>query len=277
MVKFIGAHLSISKGLHTIKHEMEEIDANTCAFFIRNPRGFKTKPLNEIEIKKWQLFVKNTETFLPHAPYIINLANKEQHEKHRDCLDDDLERCSILGIENYNIHPGSDVSNLGRVKAIELIANGINNLKNKNVRVVIENTAGDGKKVGSTFEDLRDIIMNVCNKDRVGVCLDTCHLFGAGYDIRKYEQFDLVMKEFDRIVGLKYLKGMHLNDSKMELGSKKDRHECIGKGKIGLEPFKYIMQSEMFDNIPLILETPVSSEYKNEIKILRNFSKTTNT
>lgn len=271
MKKLIGAHLPIGKGLYTLQSKMENLNTQTCAFFIRSPRSFESKDLTSITINKFKENIKEPSILLPHAPYLINLANKDP--KHIKVLQDDLIKCSQLGIKYYNLHPGSDVLNLGKEKAIKQISDQINQLKNDSVVIVLENLAGDGKKVGNTFEELRDIIENVKDKSLIGVCLDTCHLFGYGYDIRTEEKFENVMNEFDRIVGLKYLKGMHLNDSKMPLGSKKDRHESIGKGKIGLDAFKYIMKSDYFDNIPMILETPDPSIYQEEIDLLRSFEK----
>jgi deoxyribonuclease-4 len=271
MAKLIGGHLSISKGLYTIQEQMENLNSKTCAFFVRNPRGFNSSPLKESDVLKFRNTVENIENLLPHAPYIFNLANKEQQEKHMLSLEDDLKKLELLGIKLYNIHPGSDVNGLGRTKALSLISENINKLKNKSVTIVIENIAGDGKKVGSTFEDLRDIIENVFYKERVGICLDTCHLFAAGYNIKTKEDFEVTMNDFKRIVGIKYLKGVHLNDSKHNLGSKKDRHEHLGKGKIGIEAFKYIMNSTDFENIPMILETPDPLFYSQELTLLRSF------
>ncbi|EJW02098.1 apurinic endonuclease (APN1) [Edhazardia aedis USNM 41457] len=270
MVKLLGAHLSTSNGLHTLQEKMEKLSIKTCAFFVRNPRGFSSKALTDAELLKWKSSIQNPEILLPHAPYIINLANKEQCSKHLEVLEHDLEKLSILGVEYYNLHPGSDVSKLGKDGALKLIISNLNKLKNKKVTVVIENMAGDGKKVGGKFEDLRYIVNNVQNKEKIGVCLDTCHMFAAGYDIRKPEKFEAVMKDFDRIVGLKYLKGVHLNDSKHNIASNKDRHEEIGKGCIGIECFKYIMNSDYFNDIPMILETPEPDNYLNEIKLLRS-------
>lgn len=271
MSKLIGAHLSVSKGLHSIQPQMNDLNTTTCALFLRNPRGFNSKPLTHADIKKWNMHVTHPEILLPHGPYIINLANKDNFAKHHACLEDDLLKCSQLGIKMYNIHPGSDVNNIGKKEALSLISKGINELENKDVTVVLENTAGDGKKVGYIFEDLRDIIENVYYKERVGVCLDTCHLFGAGYDIRTEDSFREVMENFKQIVGMRYLKGLHLNDSKECLGSRKDRHECLGKGKIGLDAFKFIMKNDLFNEMPLILETPLPSEYKKELEMLRMF------
>lgn len=272
--KLVGAHLSTSRGISTLQSEMESIKATTCAFFLKNQRRFDSSPLDEKEKNK---FLKNTihpELMLPHGSYLINMANTDPSKstKMYMCLVDDLRRCQQLGIKLYNVHPGSDV--LGnRNKSLEKVVDTINRaLKDtENIIVVVENMAGQGSVLCSTFDEINKIVSGVYDKERIGVCLDTCHLFGAGYDIRDRLSFNKTFDDFERIVGFRYLKGMHLNDSKMGLGSKKDRHENLGKGFIGLNAFKMIMKDDRFDNIPLILETPNTNLYGEEIKILRSF------
>lgn len=268
MRKILGIHQSRKGGIHTIQTQMNALKTDTCAFFFGSPRSFASKPLTTEEIKQFKQIVKNPSTLLPHGSYLINLVNKDP--KHAELFKAELTKCRQLGINLYNIHPGSDTSGIGVEKALDQIALNINSLDPGPI-IVIENMAGDGKKLGYTFEHLRGIIDRVEDKEKVGVCLDTCHLFAAGYDIRTAEKFDEVMKQFDSVVGIKYLKGMHLNDSKQDLGSRKDRHELIGKGKIGIEAFKFIMQSHWFDKVSLIIETPDEGNEQEEIEMLRSF------
>lgn len=270
MAKYVGAHLSISKGLYKIQKQMDDIDADACAIFLKNQRTYNFKPIADTDVEKFKN-IKNPELVLPHSSYLINLANDAEGKAYRLFLDD-LERCEKLNIPLYNMHPGSNTIK-DYDQAIQNIIDGINKAisETRNVIVCIENMAGQGNVLGKTFKELHRIIEGIENKERIGVVLDTCHLFGAGYDVRTYKSFEKVMQEFDKVVGHKYLKGMHLNDSKMDLGTKKDRHEQLGKGKIGLECFKYIMNSQWFEDIPMILETPDDTKYKEEISLLKSF------
>jgi deoxyribonuclease-4 len=274
-MKLIGAHISIAKGLYTVQKQMDILKCETCAIFLKNQRRFKSSELNKLEIEKFKEAVKNPEVILPHGSYLINLANPESFEKNMECFLDDLKRCNQLGIKLYNFHPGSDVKKLGTSMAVKHIANNLNKAIEvvPEVIICIENMAGQGNVIGRTFEELGMIIKEIKDKERIGITLDTCHLFAGGYDIRTEESFEKVMKEFDAKVGLKYLKGMHLNDSKAALGSRVDRHESIGKGMIGLDAFKYIMGSSYFEDIPMILETPDPEKYKSEIELLKSFIK----
>ncbi|ELQ76223.1 Major apurinic/apyrimidinic endonuclease/3'-repair diesterase APN1, partial [Trachipleistophora hominis] len=271
----IGAHLSIAGGIWKVQERMESLNATTCALFLKNQRRFAFTPLEPKSIQKFKKLVKNADVLVPHGSYLINMArnDKAERKKHFECFHDDVARCSSLGIKLYNVHPGSDVDNLGK-KALENVADAINevNRMEPNVTIVIENMAGQGRVLCSKFEGIRDLIELVHDKNKIGVCLDTAHLFGSGYDLRTKEKCERTFGEFDRIVGMKYLKAMHLNDSKEDLGSKKDRHESIGKGKIGLEAFKFIMKDERFENVPKVLETPDISCYKEEIAMLRSFA-----
>lgn len=269
--KLLGGHLSISKGIHSIQDQMEVMNADTCALFLKNQRTFNFKPIEAAAVEKFKEHVKSPQLLVPHGSYLINLANPLTVEKSYACFIDDMRRCHALGILYYNIHPGSDTQNMGK-GALKLIADNINRAMKEvpNVVVLLENMAGQGNVCGKTFEELRQIIDQVEDQSRMGVTLDTCHLFGAGYDIRTEESFEKVMRNFDDIVGLDNMKALHLNDSKCELNSKKDRHEQIGKGKIGLDAFKYIMNSPYFDNIPMVLETPDDAQYKKEIQLLRS-------
>jgi apurinic endonuclease APN1 len=214
---------------------------------------------------------------LPHGSYLVNLGNpdKEKRKKSFHQFLSDLQICQHLGIDLFNFHPGSTVGRCERSESIKLIADSINEALSatKEVTCVIENMAGQANTIGRNFEELRGIIELVHDQARVGVCLDTCHLFAAGYDIRTPDQFENVMNDFERIVGFKFLKGVHLNDSKADLGSGKDRHESIGKGKIGVEAFRCIMNDSRFDGIPMVLETPNPDNWANEIRLLRSLVK----
>ncbi len=272
-MKLLGAHISIKKGIEKIQTEMKAINADTCAIFLKNQKRYSCSPLSESTIVNFKKNIKKPAILLPHGSYLLNLANENTIKKTYECLIDDMKRCHSLGILLYNIHPGSDVATIkNKNKAMDFIAHNINKAHKDvpEVIILLENMAGQGNTIGRTFEELKYIIDRVTDKDRIGVTLDTAHLFGGGYDIRTYERFNGVMKEFKEKIGLRYLKAMHLNDSKVPLNSRKDRHEEIGKGHIGLEAFKYIMNESYFDNIPLILETPNEANYINEINLLKS-------
>ncbi|AFN84125.1 DNA lyase/endonuclease 4 [Encephalitozoon romaleae SJ-2008] len=271
MAKLIGAHLSISKGIHTIQAQMESLGLDTCAIFLKSQRRYLAPPMREGVAEMFKARVLHPEMIVPHGSYLINFGNPSLVDKSMECLVDDLERCRSLGIKMYNMHPGSDKTR-DKTGCLRSISHNINKALSRvqDITILIENMAGQGNVVGSTFEELRDIIEKVEERERIGICLDTCHLFGAGFDITTEERFAEVMERFDRIIGLKFLKAMHINDSKEALGSRKDRHESIGKGMIGGKAFRFIMNSGVFDNIPLILETPDPGKYKEEAGFLRN-------
>ncbi|OAG29340.1 hypothetical protein NEDG_01413 [Nematocida displodere] len=273
--KFVGAHVSSQGGVDTVFERAASVNGRAVAMFLKNQKTYAAKPLDPGAVLRFQA-LKTHDHILPHASYLINLAQPDPEKARRSyaLFLDELKRCEQLGILLCNFHPGSNVAKLPIEQACLLISENINRAHRETsaVIVVIENMAGQGSVVGASFGELRCIIDGVLDKARVGVCLDTCHLFGAGYDIRTKESFALVMEEFDRLVGLSYLKGMHLNDSKMPLGSRKDRHESLGRGLIGLEAFAYVMTSPLFTNIPLILETPDPSRYREEISLLYGLS-----
>lgn len=272
-MKLIGAHLSIAKGIETIQEQMDLLDCETCAIFLSNQKRFVNPPIAKEKAEKFKKNVRNREILLPHGSYVINLANPENISKHMGCFIEDLMRCSDLGIRFYNLHPGSDTTGLGKEKTAKFIAENLN-LAIKtvpNVVILIENMAGQGNTYGRTFEELSLLISHIEDKSRIGITLDTCHMFAGGYDIRTAESFEKVMKEFNEIVGFEYLKAMHLNDSAIEFNSRKDRHENLGKGFIGLDAFKYIMNSPYFEDIPMVLETPKAELYKQEIALLKSF------
>ncbi|KAI5185099.1 deoxyribonuclease IV [Nematocida homosporus] len=276
--KYVGAHLSIQNGIDLVVNEVERIGGKAAAMFLKNQRTFKSTPYTPATIKAFRESSSDIkEYYLPHASYLINLAqpDPEKGERAYQMFVDDMKRCEQLGIPNLNFHPGSNVGGLPVAEACQLISSRINRALQETTGVcaVIENMAGQGKVLGVTFQEIAMMIEGVTDKSRVGVCLDTCHLFGAGYDIRTSTSFAKIMKEFDTVVGLSYLKGVHLNDSKQPLGSRRDRHESLGKGLIGLEAFSFIMNSSMFSDIPLILETPDPSIYAKEIALLYDLIK----
>lgn len=269
MVKLIGAHLSIRKGIDQIQKNMEMIGAKCCAMFLKNQKRYVSAPLKKEVIEKFKKNILFPEHVVPHGSYLINLGNPEKILNSYECLIDDLNRCRDLGIKFYNLHPGSDVTKMGK-SCLDYIADQLNKAIKEvpSVVILLENMAGQGNCVCYKFEDIAYIINKIEDKTRIGVCFDTCHAFGAGYDIRTKEKFKKVMKTFDDVIGCSFLKAVHLNDSKEPLGSRKDRHEQIGKGKIGIEAFEFIMNSDIFENIPMILETPNEEDYAEEIKLL---------
>ncbi|MCF8069262.1 MAG: deoxyribonuclease IV [Desulfobacterales bacterium] len=279
-MKFIGAHVSTSGGVENAPLNAKAIGATAFALFTKNQRQWKAKPLSDKNISE---FKKNCEEIgykpeqiLAHDGYLINLGSPapEALEKSRDAFLDEMQRCEQLGLQTLNFHPGSHLKKTDEETCLNTIAESINITldKTKGVSAVIENTAGQGTNMGHKFEQIAHIIEDVEDKSRVGVCYDTCHGFTAGYEIRTKVAFDKTFKAFDDIIGFKYLKGMHINDSKKEFETRVDRHENLGKGTIGLEPFKFIMKDKRFDNIPLILETPNSDIWAEEIRMLKKLA-----
>ena len=275
-MKYIGAHVSASGGVEFAPVNAHEIGANAFALFTINQRQLVSKPLTEENIR---LFKENctkynfqTDYILPHDSYLINLGHPEEEglEKSRAAFLDEMQRCEQLGLKLLNFHPGSHLNKISIEDCLALIAESINLTleKTKGVTAVIENTAGQGSNLGSEFWQLRYIIDRVNDKSRVGICLDTCHTYTAGYDI--VNDYDKVFDEFEKEVGFEYLRGMHLNDSKKELGSHVDRHDNIGQGLIGSAFFERLMKDSRFDNMPLILETPDESKWAEEIAWLRS-------
>lgn len=275
-MKYIGAHVSASGGVEFAPVNAHEIGANAFALFTKNQRQWVSKPLTEENIR---LFKENctkynfqTDYILPHDSYLINLGHPEEEglEKSRAAFLDEMQRCEQLGLQLLNFHPGSHLNKISVEDCLALIAESINLTleKTKGVTAVIENTAGQGSNLGSEFWQLRYIIDRVNDKSRVGICLDTCHTYTAGYDI--VNDYDKVFDEFEKEVGFEYLRGMHLNDSKKELGSHVDRHDNIGQGLTGSAFFERLMKDSRFDNMPLILETPDESKWAEEIAWLRS-------
>ena len=271
----IGCHLSSSGGFYKMGETALKIGADTFQFFTRNPRGSKAKEINPDDAKKLLRLMKENgfPCILAHAPYTLNpcSANEDTRQFALDTMADDLKRMEFTPNQMYNFHPGSHTG-LGTEKGIELTAEHLNKIltTEQTTVVLVETMAGKGTEIGKTFEEIRDIIDRVKLKDKVGVCLDTCHIFDAGYDI--VNSLDEVLTEFDKTVGLKNLRAVHINDSKNPLGSHKDRHECIGKGYIGLDAMKRIVTHPFLCRLPFYLETPNELDgYKAEIELLRGF------
>jgi len=280
-MKYIGAHVSAAGGVENAPVNAHAIGATAFALFTKNQRQWKSAPLTNDNIAK---FKENCEKFgykpfqvLPHDSYLINLGHpeKENLEKSREAFLDEMTRCEQLGLDRLNFHPGSHLGQIDEETCLINIAESINFVLDKThgVTAVIENTAGQGTNMGYKFEHLKFMIDHVEDKSRVGVCIDTCHAFTSGYDLLSPEGFEASFKMFEEIVGLKYLMGMHLNDSKKEFGSRVDRHDNLNLGFLGIAPFKRIMNDPRFDNMPLILETPNEELWAEEIRLLKSFIK----
>jgi deoxyribonuclease-4 len=275
-MKYIGAHVSIAGGIENAPLNAHKIHATGFALFTKNQRQWKAKPYTAAGIDAFKRNCADMgytpEQILPHDSYLINLGHPEQDglNKSREAFLDEFMRCEQLGLYCLNFHPGSHLGKISESECLTRIAVSINMAleKTSGVTAVIENTSGQGANVGYRFEHLAEIIDQVEDKSRVGVCLDTCHSYTAGYDIRSKAGYETTLAEFDRIVGLRYLKGMHLNDTKKGLGSRIDRHESLGKGVLGMDPFDFIMNDPRTDGIPLILETPDDNLWPQEITLL---------
>lgn len=271
-----GAHISISKGYEHAVKEALSIEANTLQFFTRNPRGSAAKALDPADISKMKELIEQTNfgPLVAHAPYTLNLASSkpEGREFSMRVLGEDLERMSIVGASYMVLHPGSHAG-LGLEKGIEKISSALKDVVtgNEKVMVLLELMAGSGTEVGYTFEQLYEIMDRTGNPDAFGVCFDTCHALGAGYDV--IDSLDRVLSEFDKILGLSKLKVVHLNDSKFLLGSRKDRHANLGEGRLGLEAIRNIITHPELKDKPFLLETPGGMEnYKKEIKMLKQLA-----
>ena len=280
-MKRVGAHVSAGGGVENAPLNAKAIGAKAFALFTKNQRQWKAKPLTNDNIEKFRQNCEDAgylpEHVLPHDSYLINLGHPEKEglEKSRDAFLDEMQRCEQLGLKLLNFHPGSHLKKIEEDACLKRIAESINIAldKTKGVSAIIENTAGQRTNMGFMFEHLATIIDNVDDKKRVGVCLDTCHTFTAGYDLRTKKAFKATMDEFEKIVGFKYLSAMHLNDSKPDLGARVDRHQSIGKGKLGVDPFRFIMNDKRFDEIPMVLETIDDTIWAEEIKLLYSLEK----
>ena len=279
-MKYFGAHVSASGGVENAIKNAKEIGATAFALFTKNQRQWLAPALTPEQIATFRNAMAEAgyeaKQVLPHDSYLINLGHPEDEglEKSRESFFEEMQRCELLGLDRLNFHPGSHLKKIGEEESLERIAESINMAleRTQGVTAVLENTAGQGSNLGFKFEHLAYIIDRVKDKSRVGVCLDTCHSFAAGYDLRTKEACDATFAEFDRIVGFNYLRGMHLNDAMKPLGSRVDRHAPLGDGEIGWECFKYIAQDSRFDNIPLVLETPDEARWAEEIAKLKEFA-----
>lgn len=279
-MKYIGAHVSASGGVENAIKNAKEIGATAFALFTKNQRQWIAPELTPSQIALFRdLMAKegfSAGQILPHDSYLINLGHPDSDglEKSRDSFFEEMRRCELLGLDRLNFHPGSHLKRIDEEGSLQRIAESINMAldRSKGVTAVLENTAGQGSNLGYKFEHLAYIIDRVEDKSRVGVCLDTCHTFAAGYDLRTKEALDATFAEFDRIIGFGYLRGMHLNDAMRPLGSRIDRHSPLGDGEIGWECFRYIASDPRFDNIPLILETPDEARWAEEIARLKEFA-----
>lgn len=277
-MKYVGAHVSASGGVYNAPLNAKSIGATAFALFTKNQRRWDAKPLDKktIDTFKANLQLANIQPkhVLPHDSYLINLGHpeSEKREKSYEAFLDEVQRCEQLGLKLLNFHPGSHLKKIDEEQCLNHIVENLNKtLENsQDVCLVLENTAGQGSNLGYKWEHLAYIISNCNDKKRIGVCIDTCHMFTAGYDIRTKESYEKTMEEFDKKIGFCYLKGMHLNDSKPKLGSRVDRHHSIGKGEIGLDAFRYIMNDERIDDIPMVLETIDESIWEQEIQLLKN-------
>ncbi|MBU0632011.1 deoxyribonuclease IV [bacterium] len=275
-MKYVGAHTSATGGVYNAISNAQSIGAKAFALFTKNQRRWDAKPLDTETIDKFKKMLDESGILarhvLPHDSYLINLGHpeEEKRQKSMEAFLDEVQRCELLGLDRLNFHPGSHLKEIDEDECLDRIAEAMNITldKTSGISLVLENTAGQGSNLGWKFEHLAHIIDKVEDKSRVGVCIDTCHMFTAGYDIRTREAYDVTMAQFENIVGFKYLKGMHINDSKPELGSHVDRHDSIGKGKIGIDAFRFIMNDERMDDIPLILETIDETIWAQEIKLL---------
>lgn len=270
----IGCHLSSSKGYLNMAKEAVSINANTFQFFTRNPRGFSSKPIDENDIKSFLVYSKNAgiNKILAHAPYTLNACSADPSIRDfaKMIMQDDLKRMEYTPGNLYNFHPGSHVK-----QGVEIGMNFIVDLLNEvltedmTTTVLLETMAGKGSEIGRNFEEIAEIIKRVNLSDKLGVCLDTCHVWEAGYDV--VNNLENVLSDFNDIVGIDRIKAIHLNDSKNPIGSAKDRHECIGKGHIGLESLTRIINNQYLKKLPFYLETPQDlNGYKEEIKLLRS-------
>jgi deoxyribonuclease-4 len=275
-MKYVGAHISAAGGVENAPVNAHEIGAKAFAFFTKNQRQWVSPPLTR---KSIDAFRENCEKYgfkpqqiLPHDSYLINLGapDPEGLGRSRHAFNDEMKRCEQLGLDRLNFHPGSHLERITEEQSLDLIAESVNIAlsKSNGVTAVIENTAGQGTNLGYRFEHLRYIIDRIEDRSRVGVCIDTCHAFTSGYDLSTAEGFRKVFDEFERIVGFKYLRGMHLNESKKAFGTRVDRHDSLHKGELGDEAFGLIMNDPRFDGMPLILETPDETLWAEEIKYL---------
>jgi len=277
-MKYIGAHVSAAGGVDKAVQRAYELEATAFALFTKNQRQWRASPLTDEVISAFRLACEKYHytpgQILPHDSYLINLGHpvSEALEKSREAFHDEVTRCMQLGLTLLNFHPGSHLHQISEEDCLKRIAESINIVldKTEGVTAVIENTAGQGSNLGFRFEHLAAIIDGVEDKSRVGVCIDTCHAFAGGYDLRTEDECVKTFAEFERIVGFQYLRGMHLNDAKSEFNSRVDRHHSLGEGNIGKTVFSWLMKDARFDGIPMILETVNPDIWKDEIAWLKS-------
>ena len=280
-MKYFGAHVSASGGVENAPRNAQAIGAGAFALFTKNQRQWNAAPLSAASIEAFKAACAecgfSAAQIMPHDSYLINLGHpgEAELEKSRAAFLDEMQRCEQLGLSMLNFHPGASLGQISDTECLRRIADSINGVleRTKGVTAVIENTAGQGSNVGWRFEHLAEIIAGVEDRSRVGVCLDTCHAYSAGYDLSTEAGCNAVFEEFDRVVGFKYLRGMHLNDDLKAYGSRVDRHAPLGEGTLGWTVFRYIARDARFDNMPLILETPDEARWPEEIKTLYDLCK----
>lgn len=273
MTKYIGAHVSASGGVGNAVLNAEAIGATAFALFTRNQRSWVSKPLGDGEVAHFKSLLAergfDPRFVLPHDSYLINLGSPDEETlaKSRAAFLDEMSRAQQLGLTMLNFHPGSHLNKISEEECLDQIAREINLAleQTEGVTAVIENTAGQGTNLGWKFEHIARIIDGVDDKSRVGVCIDTCHTLAAGYDLSTSMGYDFCMEEFERVIGLHYLRAVHLNDSKKGAGSHVDRHETLGNGALGRDFFVRFMNDGRFDNMPIILETPDPARWPEEI------------
>lgn len=275
-MKYIGAHVAVDGGVASAPVNAHEIGAQAFALFTRNPSRWKSEPLLPSEIESFksncEKFGYKPEHILPHDSFLINLGAKDPKKLFlsRTAFLDEMQRCEQLGLTMLNFHPGSHLNEMSEQECLDRIASSINKTLEvtNGVKAVIENTAGQGSNLGFAFEQLAYIIERIEDKSRIGVCIDSCHAYSAGYDLATAEGYEQTWKAFDDTIGMHYLSAMHINDSKKGIGSRVDRHETMGNGTLGPKFFEMLMADSRMDNIPLILETPDPTLWKAEIAAL---------
>lgn len=277
-MKYIGPHVSATGGVENAPLNAMAVGANAFALFTKNQRQWVSSPLTAKSIDAFKANCEKAgitpDFILPHDSYLINLGQPEEEalQKSRNAFFDEMKRCEQLGLNMLNFHPGSHLNKISLEDCLRRIAESINMALDQthNVTAVIENTAGQGSNVGFSFQHIAFIIDKIEDKDRVGVCIDTCHTYSAGYDLKTEEGYQQTWKEFDETIGAHYLRAVHLNDTKKPFASHVDRHDSIGKGLLGMDFFQRFMRDPRFDDMPLILETPDETLWAEEIKLLHS-------
>jgi deoxyribonuclease-4 len=277
----LGAHVSVAGGLHQAPHNGKRLGCSAIQIFTRNQRQWSAKKLTPAEVEGFQMAVQSCalESVVSHDSYLINLASPDERilQRSQEAFRDELDRCNLLGISCLIFHPGSHLGT-GEKEGLSQVAESLNWIMEQRgrseTRLLIETTAGQGTNLGYKFEHLAEILCQVEASSRMGICLDTCHLFAAGYDLRTARAYDKTMKQFDDIVGLTRVKAIHLNDAMNDLGSRVDRHESIGRGRMGIAPFRLLLNEERFRSIPMLLETPGGEDgYRRDLATLRRLLK----